>query len=105
WRRGRKGNADRPPPAPAVAPPVQQPGAAPRGAQPRLPDAENAGMTTAVPCGRVVADMRVRPPRRRGRGFTIVELMLAVTIVGVLATLAMAGYGHYRAKLDTRIAI
>ena len=49
--------------------------------------------------------MRVRPPRRRGRGFTIVELMLAVTIVGVLATLAMAGYGHYRAKLDTRIAI
>lgn len=31
--------------------------------------------------------------------------MLAVTIVAVLAALAMAGYGHYRGKMNTRLAI
>lgn len=36
---------------------------------------------------------------------TLVELMLAVLIVGVLAAIASAGYGHYRSKLNIRIAV
>ena len=43
--------------------------------------------------------------RRRARGMTLVELMLAVLIVGVLSAIASAGYGHYRSKLNIRIAV
>lgn len=45
------------------------------------------------------------PARQRSRGFTIVELMLAVLIVGVLSAVAVAGYGHYREKIRRQTAI
>ena len=37
---------------------------------------------------------RLRPPRA-GRGFTILEVLVAVAIVGVLATLAVPNYSDY----------
>jgi len=39
------------------------------------------------------------------RGFTLVELMLAVAIVGILATIATASYGRYRDRVQLAEAI
>jgi general secretion pathway protein G len=35
---------------------------------------------------------------RRPRGFTLIELMLAIVVLGVLTTLAIAGYSSYMEK-------
>ena len=40
------------------------------------------------------------PPRVRFRGFTIVEMMLVVAVVGVLATIAVSSYGRYRERVQ-----
>jgi general secretion pathway protein G len=42
---------------------------------------------------------------RRLRGFTIVELMIAVLIVGVLAAIAIPAYNRYRDRIDRAKAI
>lgn len=48
-----------------------------------------------------------RPPQARARtaGLTLIELMLAVLLVGVLAAIAMPMYGNYRARIDRSTAI
>lgn len=48
--------------------------------------------------GRHRTACRARPPR--WRGFTFVELMVAIAIFGVLATIANATYQSYRERMD-----
>jgi general secretion pathway protein G len=33
---------------------------------------------------------------RRGRGFTLIEILIALTILAILSTLGVAGYRHHR---------
>lgn len=39
------------------------------------------------------------PPRRRQKGLTIVELMIATIIVGVLSSIAVPAYQNYRERI------
>ena len=52
----------------------------------------------------------MRPTRQSGgaapfRGFTVVELMLVVTIVGVLTTVGYASYQNYRERVQVAAAV
>jgi general secretion pathway protein G len=56
---------------------------------------------TAAPTGQPPA----RRPRRAGKGFTLLELVYAVAVVGVLAMLAVSGYHSYRDRVDFAKAV
>lgn len=45
------------------------------------------------------------PRRRRAVGFTVVELMIALAIVGILASIAFPAYNGYREKVRVRTAV
>lgn len=52
----------------------------------------------------------MRPPHRHrtsgpGAGFTLVELLIVICLVGILASLAVAGYRHSRAKAGEAVAV
>lgn len=51
-----------------------------------------------LPSKRAVAATAANAARSRHRGFTIVELMLAVAVVGILATLVISHYSSYRER-------
>ncbi|MGA8009170.1 MAG: prepilin-type N-terminal cleavage/methylation domain-containing protein [Thiomonas sp.] len=42
----------------------------------------------------------VRAPRMGSRGFTLIELMMAITLLGVLTAIALPIYNNYREKVN-----
>ncbi len=80
----------------------------PRSLNIGIPHPITHGMPAAVPHDVPPSPTPAGPPERvppRSRGFTIVELLLAVLVVGVLAAIAITGWGNYRHKMNIRIAI
>ena len=49
----------------------------------------------AVRLSKPIGSRRRSAPRRRERGFTLVELLITVAMIGVMSTLAMVGYRKY----------
>jgi general secretion pathway protein G len=57
----------------------------------------------------VVSDVRSRRgsvrPRRRTAGFTLLDLMVAAGVIGILLAIALPSYGRYVARANTSAAI
>ena len=42
--------------------------------------------------------------QKRVRGFTLIELMIVVAIIGLLASMAIPAFSEYRAKANDNVA-
>ncbi|MDP1649573.1 MAG: prepilin-type N-terminal cleavage/methylation domain-containing protein [Rubrivivax sp.] len=63
-------------------------------------------MTPEKPCDRIVAAIASQARRRRrARGLTIVELMLAVMIASIVLAIGATGWNYYREKIKISTAI
>jgi general secretion pathway protein G len=63
-------------------------------------------METGAVRGAVVPASRGRGAWRKAfTGFTVVELLMSIVIVGVLAAIALPAYGRYQEKLKVRQAV
>jgi len=60
--------------------------------------------TSNRPCPTAVAVRRLASPRR-SRGFTVIEIMLALGIVAVLAVIAFPSYASYRERARVAQAV
>lgn len=53
----------------------------------------------------IFMSMLVRSPRKNAAGFTLIELMIAIAIIGVLAALAVPAFSNYLARARISEAI
>lgn len=61
-------------------------------------------MTTTTGCANTAQQSRKAAPGRRQRGFTLIETMMMVAVLGVLVGIAMPLYQAYRDRVRSRMA-
>lgn len=61
-------------------------------------------MATTTGCANTARESRRAAPSRRQRGFTLIETMMMVAVLGVLVGIAMPQYKAYRDRVRSRIA-